>query len=100
MEILLKEEAGDLDPDDIEKRIKVEEAVEQLEVFVEKFGSFHKEFKAKTELGCVLYEKVSVGMGELIELYVLDKKAEPKDLFNTFIEFQRQFMESAEKLEK
>lgn len=39
-------------------------------------------------------------MLKLNELYGVDKDAKPKELFNLFTEFSKQFLEAAEKLQR
>ena len=100
LELLIQEEAGEIDEKLIEKRKQAEEACERIEVFVDKFGSFLKELKIKVELGLAGLEKVKADVLNLNELFGQDKDAKPKELFNLFSEFAKQFLESAEKLQR
>ena len=98
MELLIKEEAGDINEDDVQQRRLTEEKVERLEIFTEKFGVFLKELKIKCEIGKVGYERLKDVVIAFNILFGQDKDTKPKELFGLFIEFAKQFLQSAEKL--
>lgn len=100
LELLIEEEAGSIDEKSIKKTKQAEEACERVEVFVDKFGTFLKELKVKVELGQAGFDKVKADVLKLNELFGQDKDAKPKELFNLFSEFARQFLDSAEKLKR
>ena len=59
-----------------------------------------KELKIKVELGLAGLEKVKADVLNLNDLFGQDKDAKPKELFNLFSEFAKQFLELAEKLKR
>jgi hypothetical protein len=89
MELLLKEESGDIEPSDIELRKAAEDKVERLEVYIDKFGSFLKELKIKLEIGKAGFERAKSDVFKLNELFGQDKDAKPKELFGLFTDFAR-----------
>lgn len=74
--------------------------MERLEAFTEKFGALLKELRIKIDIGKAGFERIKADVLTLNELFGQDKDAKPKELFNLFTEFAKQFLESAEKLKR
>ena len=89
---LLQEECGQSTEEDREQTKKLEQEVEYLEIFIEKFSGFCKALELKVDYARSELETLTEKSKALTKKYGLDPKTvPPKELFEYFFIFSKEF---------
>ena len=96
---MLREECGEATPKDREERESLEQDIENLEIFTEKFGTFRKELKDKVDYAHGELEELTKQVADLTRSYGWDPKdIPPRELFEVFYVFSKEFGDAYKKL--
>ena len=89
---MLKEECGEATEKDRKEREQLEQEIENLEIYIEKFGTFQKELKEKVEYAQGELETLTDQITKLTKSYGLDAgNIPPKEFFEIFYQFSKEF---------
>ena len=89
---MLQEECGEVTNEEREMRDKLEQDIEALEIFIDKFEGFSKELAMKVEYATAELEMLTKQTVTLTVKYGLDPSTvPPKELFEIFFTFGKEF---------